>query len=189
VKKLFVDNTGKVAWTFSGGWFSDVTAHYLRDCLDENPARDELSIESAIKKSGNRATEAFHTLLRPYSTDILVLVFGSSRQMLRAQISREGTVVTQLETKQCVSGATDSLVNFFPNHFCSAGDMSVDQLAPIAAYCVRMAHEEDSKYVDGLDIAIFRDLTGRFEFADRDLYWDEAGKLDDALRQFVRAQH
>jgi hypothetical protein len=65
--------------------------------------------------------------------------------------------------------------------------MYVEQLAKIAAYCVRMAHEENSKYVDGLDIAIYRDSEKCFKFADRDFYWQEALKFDDALLQFLRS--
>ncbi len=184
VKKLFIDDTKKIAWTFSGGYFSDVTAHYLRDFLAEHPGYDEPRVESAIRTCGNRACEAF--VIKANATDILVLIFAESRRILRAQISREGTIVQQVENKQWVSGATDSFVNFFPNHFCDAGDMSVDQLAQIAAYCVRMAHEDDSKYVDGLDIAIYRDSERRFEFGDRVFYWDQAAKFDGALRQFLR---
>jgi hypothetical protein len=184
VKKLFTDRAGRIAWTFSGGYFSDVTAHYLRDFLTENENCDEQAIESAIKSCGNRACEAFSTEYKANVADILVLVFGATQRILRAHISRAGTIVETLETKQCVSGMTDSFVNFFPNHFCDSGDMSVDQLAPIAAYCVRMAHEENSKYVDGLDIAIYRNSTKHFEFGNRDLYWEKAAKLD---REILRA--
>jgi hypothetical protein len=159
----------------------------LRDFLADKPEYNEQNIESAIRDCGNRACEAFHTLAKANLTDILVLVSGANRQLLRAQISRMGTTVEHLEDKQCVSGITDSFVNFFPNHFCATGDMYVEQLAKIAAYCVRMAHEENSKYVDGLDIAIYRDSEKCFKFADRDFYWQEALKFDDALLQFLRS--
>jgi 20S proteasome alpha/beta subunit len=188
VRKIFTDAAGKMAWTFSGGHFSDVTARYLRDFLADKPDYDEQKIESAIRDCGSRACEAFHTLVKANLTDILVLVSGVSGQILRAQISRMGTTVERLENKQCVSGITDSFVNFFPNHFCDAGDMSVDQLAQIAAYCVCMAHREDSRYVDGLDLAIYRNSEKCFKFVDGDFYWQEALKLDDALRQFLKSR-
>jgi 20S proteasome alpha/beta subunit len=184
VKKLFVDAKGKIAWTFSGGYFSDVTAHYLRDFLDEQSDYDERAVENAIKTCGNRACDAFSTTARANVTDILVLVFAESRRIVRAHIARAGTMIETLEN-QCVSGATDSFVNFFPNRFCGNGDMSVDQLAPLAAYCVRAAHEQDTKYIDGLDIAVYRDSKGRFEFEDRGVFWEEASKLDADLKMFL----
>jgi hypothetical protein len=188
VKKILIDPAGKMAWTFSGGHFSDVTAYYLHEFLADKLEYDEQKIEEAIRDCGNRACEAFHALGSANLTDVLVLAHGKSHQILRAQISRKGTVVEALESNQFVSGATDSFVNFFPNHFCDAGDMYVSQLAQIAAYCVRMAHQDDSKYVDGLDIAIYRDLEKCFKFEDRDFYWQEAMKFDDALRQFLRSR-
>jgi 20S proteasome alpha/beta subunit len=64
--------------------------------------------------------------------------------------------------------------------------MFVDQLAVLAAYCVRQAHEQDTKYVDGLDIAIYRDSTRQFEeVKDRSIYWNAAARLDADLKSLI----
>ena len=185
VNKLLLDKRSQIAWTFSGGHFSGITARYLRDALEQSPTNDEAAILEMLKESGNKAFRNFASPPKARVTDIVVLVFGNSQRIVRAHPSTE-TLLEDLEDK-CVSGETDSLVNYFPEHFYSR-NMCVRELASLAGYAVRMAHELDPKYVYGLDLAIYQNSTGSFQFADRDTCWHGAAKLDDALRNFIKAQ-
>ncbi len=177
VIKLFTDPTNQVAWTFSGGFLSGITAQLL---LKNFPTDiSEYSLRNEIEQCGNQACADFRN--QPSQTDILVAVIGPSRKILRARISPH-TVIESIESGKLISGQTDSLVNFFPEHFFTE-EMPLRELASLAAYCVRMAHDLDPKYVDGLDIAIYRDEEKRFEFVDRNYYWEHAMDLDKAIRE------
>jgi len=49
-----------------------------------------------------------------------------------------------------------------------------------------MAHEIDPLLVDGLDMVIYRNSAGEFEFADYEDYWEQAGKLDAMIREIFK---
>jgi hypothetical protein len=86
---------------------------------------------------------------------------------------------------KCISGNYYNLAAFLPTRFHSVGE-SVDSLARLAVYSIRTAHEIDPQHVDGLDIAIFRDSLGRFDFGDVDAYWNYAEKIDEEVRDCLR---
>lgn len=46
----------------------------------------------------------------------------------------------------------------------------------------------DPVFVAGLDVAIYRDTAGRFEFADSDPLWERAGCLDRELAQLIKTK-
>lgn len=180
VRKLFIDPSRQVAWTFSGGFLSGITAQLLAKNFPANVS--ESSVKDAIASCGNQACTYFR--IQRSQTDILVAVIAPLRKILRARISPD-TVLENIESGKCVSGQTDSLVNFFPDHFYSQ-KMPVKELATLAAYAVRMAHDLDPKYVDGLDIAVYRDADGEFDFVDPSLYWEHALLVDEELRECLR---
>ncbi len=58
-----------------------------------------------------------------------------------------------------------------------SADMSVAQLSRLAAYAVVMAGEMDPLCVAGLDMAIYRDSLGRFEFTDKYFLFRTGGPI------------
>jgi len=182
VRKVFLDSTRQLAWTFSGGHLSGLTAHYLEKAIKKLSVKNENAIRKAIQDCAERACSTFP--LQKSFTDVLVLSIASERKILRACIAPE--VAFDLMSDRFVSGQIDSLASFFPEHFYSK-QMSVNELASLAAYSVRMAHELDPKYVDGLDIAIYRDEEKSFAFVDRNYYWEHAIDLDKAIRECLQS--
>jgi hypothetical protein len=64
--------------------------------------------------------------------------------------------------------------------------MPVAELAVLASYTVLMAAELDPLLIGGLDLAIYRDSSGIFEFADSGSYRVKAEKLDEEIRNAFR---
>jgi hypothetical protein len=72
VKKLFIDSMGEVAWTFSGGYLSSVTAHYLKNAIEKQGAgKNEEDVKKAIQDCAERACRSFPITNR-IPTDVLV---------------------------------------------------------------------------------------------------------------------
>ena len=81
---------------------------------------------------------------------------------------------------KCVSGMEFNLASFLPSRL-TLSNMSVDVLAYLAAYSIRAAHDLDSAFVDGLDIAVYRDAVRRFEFLETKCLWDDAENFDGEI--------
>ena len=57
----------------------------------------------------------------------------------------------------------------------------VRELAHLAAYSIRAAHDLDSAFVDGLDIAVYQEATGKFNFLKSEMLWVAAQDFDAAI--------
>ena len=86
---------------------------------------------------------------------------------------------------RCIAGSAHNLASFVINRFYRQTAM-VDELSLLAAYSIWCAHKIDSIMVDGLNLAIFRDSTRRFEWADASALLDKAKEVDTAMRSTFR---
>lgn len=176
VRKITIDPTGRSAWAFAGGRPSLLAAGCLEREFENGVADAEL--ERILKTCGDQGWEA-GAIGAHIST--IVLADGKSKNMLRATLAHRSTRVEQMAGGRCFTGQNFSKASFFPMRFYSP-QMSVTQLARLAAFTVLMAGEMDSLCVGGLDIAIYRDSVGKFEFADSRDYSQQAPKLESDIR-------
>jgi hypothetical protein len=181
VRKIRIDKTGGFAWCFSGPiMVATFSRHAVRAFekvgpLSDREAADLLASCAEPALADSRANE-----MPGGSGDaMIVLACGASKRIFRA-ILRPITEVEPIDGDYIVAGQKANLASFFPVHFFSP-EMTVDKLASLAAYSIRMASSCDPLYVDGLDIAVYRDSVGRFEFTDGEYYWNEAEKLDRTI--------
>ena len=86
---------------------------------------------------------------------------------------------------KCISGMEFNLASFLPMRLTLA-NMAVKVLVYLAAYSIRAAHDFDSAFVDGLDITVYRDSTGKFEFLNSDTLWGEAQNFDSEIIKLLQ---
>jgi 20S proteasome alpha/beta subunit len=180
IRKITLDPSGRYAWQFSGGEVGRVASSYLRQRFEEGLPDDQ--VEDAIRNVGPLA---WGDVARGPQFSFLVLAHGPSRKILRSQVL-PGPDVREIMEPKCITGQTNSLASFIIERF-FAPSMSVEELAALATYAVRQASELNPMQIDGLDVAIYRDSTGRFELSDSDAYWRRASEIDSAVRASVTA--
>ena len=177
VKKLHIDRSGRFAWAYAGGEVSPVAAGNVKRELETREISADPDIDAMLKDCGDRSWQVARG---PSANSTILFIDGSTKRMRRAKVSPM-TIVEEMEGGVCMAGQTYNKASFFPEHL-YAEEMGVAQLSALAAYAVRMAHEMDSLCVDGLDIAVYRDSTGKFEFQDSAEYWAKAEKMDRRIR-------
>jgi len=175
VNKLSLDSTGRFAWAFAGAKPSLLAAGYLQREFENGIAEGDL--ERTLRNCADRGWR--DAGLGGKST--LVLVDGKSKRIFRATLA-VASMVCLIEDGRCFTGFNYSKASFFPQRYYSP-DMSVDEVSLLAAYAVLMAGDLDPLCVAGLDMAIYRDSVGRFEFADRTFYEKKAAQVDQQIRQ------
>ncbi len=158
--------SGEFAWAFSDGKLGPFFPPFLQRALD---SAGTVTCERAVQILEGCGSPALaewtkHVADGPAGKSRIVLACGKSRRIFRADISPNMKALEIMEGK-CVSGNYYNLAAFIPTRFHGTG-ASVDFLAQLAAYSIQVAHEIDTQRVDGLDVAVFRDSLGRFEFED-----------------------
>jgi 20S proteasome alpha/beta subunit len=175
VQKIRIDPTGQFAWAFSGGETSIVAAGLLERECEASDLTSE-NVERKLKNCGDRSWSAARG---PNTGSEVILVDGRTQQIFRARLSPMTTIDRVLEGR-CIAGQSFSKASLFPQRYYSP-KMSVDQLAVLAGYTVITAHKMDTVAVDGLDLVIYRNSVGRFEFANPDLYRETAVEIDQEI--------
>lgn len=177
VRKIRFDSTRRFAWAFAGGKASLLAAGYLERKFETSIA--DADLERTLRDCGDLGWENGGP-----SDSTVVLADAKNKTIFRATLAHEGTVVLQMEDGRCFTGQSYSKASFLPVRFYSQ-EMSVDNLAILASYTVLMAAEGDPVMIGGLDVAIYRDSTGKFEFADSASCRAEAQKLDIGIRKAI----
>jgi 20S proteasome alpha/beta subunit len=181
VKKIRIDPTGCFAWAFAGGEISHVASGYFERSLEDGkPLPSTEDVRRRIIECCDRAWQDAARGPNPGST--IILAHGPTRTILRAKLGSY-TTVEEMQEGRCFAGQTYSVATFFPRRFYS-GEMSVSVLLRLASYTVRAAHHIDPLCVDGLDVATYRDSTGKFEFENAALCLERADRLDDDIQRF-----
>jgi hypothetical protein len=183
VRKLRIDETGRYAWVYSGSEAGPVfSSHFLAALKNLGASFSEADALGAFKASARAANETYQPFAKgkwPYDA---TLICGRSKRIMRVKVS---LAVDEMLGGCCVSGQEFNLSAFLPSRFYSPR-MSVDELTCLASYSIRAAHDCTNSVVDGLDIAVYRDTSGTFEMLDSDYWWNEAPKLDEAIREAIR---
>jgi hypothetical protein len=178
IRKISVDPTGKFAWAYAGRQFSSLVASHLSERFATGAVTSAMDVENEIKESSTALLPEILYDEKPRST--ITWIDGKALKAYRTEllsknlsISHEGSIWT--------AGFTSQFASLIPERFFDAS-MTVDQLAGLAAYTIWMANKIEPTLIDGLDIAIYRNSTERFEFLDSAEYWQKAEVMDTKIR-------
>lgn len=185
VTKIRIDPSRKFAWAFAGKTLSATTSGYIERTLESMPTNLEADIDKILRDSCDRAWKENAT--GPDNESTVILADGPRKRILRARISPM-TVIEPIMGGKCFGGQAFNAASFIPRRFYSP-QMTVAELACMAAYTLREAHEADTVCVDGLDIAIYKDETARFDFVlDSDAFWRHAETIHSEILNLLRAR-
>ncbi len=184
VGKIFIDHTSKYAWACSGSEAAPFFADYVLKgikALGETFSEDDAL--RAFEESSLAFVEEYAQkhARGPWGCSLLFICGPTKRIFKRKHIPPRQEVYEG----RCVAGAESNLAAFLPSRFYSS-TMSVDELAWLAAYSVRAAHDLDNGMIDGLDIAVYRDSTRKFQFANSASYWDGVQTFDPEIVKLLK---
>ena len=182
VTKIRISPSGEFAWAFAGKTLSAITSGYFERALEGSPTDSPTEIDRILRDCCDRAWKENAT--GPDNESTIVLADGPNRRILRARLSPM-TIVEPISGGRCFAGQSFNAASFIARRFYSP-QMSVAELALIASYAVREAHEADSVCVDGLDLVVYKDSTGRFDFADSGDYWLRAAELHSKMQAVIK---
>lgn len=178
--------SGQFAWAFSGGTIGPVLAKHIRRALIGIAKFTDDDIIELIDGCRQPALDEWQSAATQRSSQLsIVFACGESGSIFRCNAMPVGDIDRVAESPY-ISGNHRNPASILPRRFFST-DMSVDALARLAAYAIRAAHDIDPHYVDGLDIAIYRNSVGRFELVAPDHFWQQVPEIDAEIRAVLRA--
>lgn len=187
VEKIRIDLSGQFAWAYSGGlvapMFSVELAENMRALHSTGSPISRSDAEKAIMDCFDQVWQKWQPQAKGPTQCTLVVACGKTKEILRWSLNRPTEV--ELMGSPCFSGQEFNLSAFLPKYLYSP-EMTVSEFAYLAAHSIRGGHDLDSAMIDGLDIAAYRDATGRFEFLDPAFYWQEALVFNSQLRQVLK---
>lgn len=183
VRKITIDQTARFAWGCAGSEaaliFSRNVADAIRALGSDFSEEDALG---ALEEAAKLTAREYGPLSKgpwPCST---LFVCGPTKRIFSHPLTR----AEERRNGRCIAGMEFNLASFLPCRLEDLPKLSVRELAYLAAYSVRAAHDLDTAFVDGLDIAVYRDSTHKFEFASGEAYWSEASKFDARILGLLR---
>jgi hypothetical protein len=180
---------GEFAWAFSGGERAKIFSMYLKKALsgkDGIADSDLLEIVESLRKPTHEDWQ--NAASGPDPTSKVILVRGSNRSIFRINpLIHMETDPEPTKKGRCVAGQISNTASFLFHRFHSL-DMPVDALVRLAAYSVRTANCFDCSCIDGLDIAVYRNSTQKFEFIDSAVHWDVAERLEREICDLLKGQ-
>jgi len=185
VRKVFF--SGRFAWAYFGGALGPIFAEYVSRNLVDDGIILEGDARTIFENCGNLTlAEYTKTMTGPAGKSEVILACGATKRIFRATISSPMTTVEIAAADHpCITGNYLNLAAFLPTRFYSR-TMSVDKLTSLAAYSIYAANALEPMYVDGLDVAIYRDSVGKFEFLDSETCWRNAANTDERIRSFFQ---
>jgi hypothetical protein len=189
VEKIRIDPSGQFAWAYSGGLVAPMFSAELFKNMSAlhatgNPIT-RTDVENAITACFAPVWATWQPQAKGPTQCVLVVAYGKTKEILRWNLNRP-TEVERVESP-CFSGQEFNLSAFLPKHL-YAPQMTVSEFAYLAAYSIRSGHDLDSAMIDSLDIAVYRDAIGRFEFLDSAFYWQQALAFNAQLKELLRKQ-
>ena len=82
----------------------------------------------------------------------------------------------------CITRPSPNLASFLPKMFIRKLCLP-ERLATLAAYSILEAHVLSPTFVDGLDVAVYRE--GQLKFADRVKLEKDVAKLEQSIRKLI----
>lgn len=182
VRKIRIDQTCRFAWAYSGGEVAPLFSTRFSQALDELEAGfSEDDVIKALEASSRAVVKEYHPFSKGPWGCCVTLACGPTKKIFRHKLS---LTVEEMLGGFCAAGQEFNLASFLPQRLYSP-NLSIDQLGRLAAYAIDAAHDLDSAMIDGLDLAVYRDSIGKFEFADNAFYRDKTGKLDAEIRDLL----
>jgi hypothetical protein len=190
VEKIRIDPSGQFAWAYSGGLIAPMfSAELFQNMSTLHSTGNPISRTDAEKAM----TDCFDPVWARWqkleaagpTKCVLILACGNTKEIIRWNLNRPKEV--ESVGSPCFSGYEFNLSAFLPKYLYSP-QMTVAEFAYLAAHSIRGGHDLDSAVIDGLDIAVYRDAAGRFEFLDSAYYWQRAVGFNSALRQVLKEQ-
>jgi hypothetical protein len=184
--------SGCFAWAHWGGpkgpTCSAIIASAIRDLVstDDEQMRRFLTrcIEQTLKSCEENGTGAGNK-----QSSHVVFACGNTKRVYKITIQNPPLIEEFGPSKPCITGLSANQASFIVNHLYSE-EMSVDQLSVLAAYSILEAGALEPKYVGGLDVAVYRDVTegiGKWELLPLQKMKEAASALDDRIRAVFRS--
>lgn len=182
VKKIRVDTSKQFAWCYAGISLAPVFSNHFASAIDsQTTSLSDQDATRILEGSVSPAYQEWQPTAAGGGYVCILLVSGRSRKIFRNKCS---FATEEMEGGWCVAGNEFNVASFLPRRlYCP--EMSVQELACLAAYSIHAAHDFDSAFVNGLDIAIYRDTEGYFEFVDSTFYWNEIERWDAGVRKVL----
>lgn len=187
VRKLRISSTGAFAWAFYGGTMGPVLSKHLRTEFDGVNITSDDEIMERMEKCRQPAYNEWHKAAAgPAGDSQIVFACGLRRSVFRCNALPVGEVEKIIDGIY-ISGDSSNPASLLPKRLYSSA-MTVDALADLGAYTVRVAHMYAPQFVDGLDIAIYRNSAARFKFLNPSTFSEKAiaKKLRKGLGSPVR---
>jgi len=188
INKIKVSPDGKYAWAFAGGNRAKFLSEAVLDRVAHQPVWSDAEMERTFNEVEGVAEDRWKgTRQGPdlLSGDSVILACGPSKKIFRRRFASPKWSRDEAN-QHCIAGLEWNQASFMIDNFYRpvAG---VDELASLASYTIRRAHDLDTNSIDGLDVYVYRDSKGQFERADADLLWRRAGEIHESMRQFFRS--
>ena len=185
--KISTSRDGRFAWAFYGDHLASCVADrfggelslpgdYGANWLREASLRAEENGMAGWAVNGGSGTQLPHGL---------VLADGHAKAIYKSVLDRRGVNVRNdnyLFTGQDRNAAALLVERFYDPL------MTVDELAVLAAYSIRVAHDVSPNCVDGLDIAVFRNDGGFRLLSEPETatFWESSVALESELRDCLK---
>jgi hypothetical protein len=179
VKKVFV--SGRFAWAYSGGELGPIFSALLRRRLADTGDVSDDEVNRMLEDLGAPTVTEFLSNARAAAgKSIVVLACGDTRRIFRVTISSPA-IIEEVGSGPCITGNYYNLAAFLPKRFYQP-EQSADSLACLAAYSIESAHAFEPMFVEGLDVAVYRDEIGKWEFMDNIELLGKTAALDASIR-------
>jgi hypothetical protein len=181
VRKITIDQTGRYAWACSGSEAALIFSRNVRDriaALGSSFAEEEAL--NALENASRTAVSEYQPLSQGPRPCKVLFVCGPSKRIFSHPLTR-----AEERIGKCISGMEFNLAAFLPSRL-DLSNVPVQELAYLAAYSIHAAHDLDSAFVDGLDIAVYRNATGTFDFVDSAIMWDATASFDTGILELLR---
>lgn len=183
LRKVFV--SGRFAWAYYGGELGPIFSDHLGRRLAEVGNISDEDARSILYDLGEPTVKEYMGNASHHAgRSIVIFACGDTRKVFRVTISSP-SIIEEVGDGPCITGNYYNLATFLPKRFYSP-KYSVDGLACLAAYSINSAHVFEPTYVDGLDVAIYRDTSdGKWEFMDSEKLLEKASTLDSSIRAAI----
>lgn len=182
VRKIWVNESREIAWAYAGSEAAPVfSSRFYEKAKDLKDVSSESALLEVFDASAKATVEEYRQFAKGPWSCAVTLACGPTKKIFRHKLSLKAEEVLG---GWCISGQEFNLAAFLPRRFYSPR-MSVNELALLAAYSIRTAHVFDNAMVDGMDITIYRDSVGKFEFVNSAACLEQAEKLNATIRESI----
>jgi hypothetical protein len=175
-------SSGRFAWAYAGSKVSPVAAAYVQRRTDAQENLSDLEIDQILVESGD---ESWVAADGPQGESTIMFIDGSTKIIRRAKLFPRGmTTVERIGDGRCIGGMNYSVAGLLAQIWYSES-LNVDRLASLAACMLSLAERIDPLCVAGMDIAIYRNELGKFEFLQTNEAQKMAADLEASIRKLI----